>query len=238
VKYLICKEWLTICEENKGWKGPGSRALWRGYGLEDLTNACIHFTWAVLVSAKEMMKRICVAIGAVLMLAMGVIVRTNGGEAGKGKPEAALSFLGITNNGTGEVAMFCFTNPTPAHFVFAPPKIEKLESNAWTEVKVKNPFARAERNRWAGMKEELHGGEGFTFMGAAPVTNVPWRLTFACIERSVIKDGARDLASQVTGTNSVERNTRTFSGRQFTVTSPEVKPGGGAGAGPKVEGPK
>ncbi|EEF58113.1 hypothetical protein, partial [Pedosphaera parvula] len=110
------------------------------------------------------------------------------------------------------------------------PKIEKLESNVWTELKVKNPFARAARNQWTGMKEELHGGEGFTFMGAAPVTNAPWRLTFVCIERVVIKDAARDVVAHVTGTNSVERNSRTFSGRQFTVMSPEVQPAGGVGA--------
>lgn len=181
------------------------------------------------------MKGIYLAMGAILMLLMCLVVRVDGGEAGKGKPEAMLLFLGITNNGTGEVAMFCFTNPTPTHFAFAPPKIEKMESNVWTEVKVKNPFARAARNQWAGMKEELHGGEGFTFLGPAPVTNAPWRLTFVCIERTVIKDGVRDLASQVTGTNSVERNSRAFSGRRFTVTSPEVKPAGGAGAGQKVE---
>src|SRR5947209_340407 len=113
------------------------------------------------------MKHIRVVVGGILMLALCLVLRADGGAAGGGKPEAKLLFLGFSNNGTGEWARFCFTNPTPAHFAFAPPKIEKLESNVWTELKVKNPFARATRNQWTGMKEELHGGDGFIFMGAA-----------------------------------------------------------------------
>lgn len=169
------------------------------------------------------MKRIYGGVGGTLMLAMFCLVgQMDGGEAGKAKPEAAVFFLGFTNNGAGEVAQFCFTNPTSAHFAFGSPKVEKLVSNVWTEIKVKNPYARAARNRWSGMKEELHGGEGFTFMGAPPVTNAPWRLTFVCTERAVIKDAARDLVSHATDTNSVALKTRAFSGRRFSVTSPEV----------------
>jgi hypothetical protein len=170
------------------------------------------------------MKRALIISGLVLILVVTVLLLF---RRASGTPDASLSedatvlLIGFTNiSSKGKHAMFCFTNNTTTHIAFVPDSLEQKVEGAWVRTPLTGRAGRVVRN-WIGLREELSPEGAFNFY--VPTTNGgTWRLVFMCHERARVRDSVSDVYRHVTDTNAAAVQSRVFSGRRYSLTTPEV----------------
>jgi len=166
-----------------------------------------------------------IACVAVISLVVGVVLllRRPVTNANTSRPQdASLEFIGFTNVPIkGQYAMFRLTNGTRAQIVCVPDAVEQLNEGVWRRTPLTGRARRVLRD-WIGVQEEVKPGEAFTFSAPPPITNAAWRLIFLCQERAAVTDTTSDLVRHIIDTNAAAHQDRRFSGRRYSVTTPEV----------------
>jgi hypothetical protein len=135
--------------------------------------------------------------------------------------DASLLFLGVTNLPTGKFAVFCLTNGTRAPIACIPEALESKTGETWTRQSLMSKGSRFVRD-WIGVREELKPRQAFTFLVPSATNTGPWRLVYFCQEQAEVVDTVTDTMRHLTDTNSRRTGLRQFSGRSYSVFSPEV----------------
>ncbi|MDB6024328.1 MAG: hypothetical protein JWM68_551 [Verrucomicrobiales bacterium] len=138
----------------------------------------------------------------------------------------AAGFLCFTNLSDGPHARLWFTNYTGSDIAVGAVALEFRHGETWTSNKLKvamrKPILKGQ-TLLLGWREEVKAREGFTFLVPLSPTNVPWRISFYCVERAVL-DPAKDVVKHLTDTNAAMHESKRFSGNRHMIKTPEVPP--------------
>jgi hypothetical protein len=132
---------------------------------------------------------------------------------------ASVVLLGITNDATGQkFAILRFTNPCSVQVAFIADGVDYKLAQGWLKAQ---SHPASTNSDWPHCPR-LHPHQGWDLSIPFP-TNGTWRYRIECVEQNRGIKGVRDRVSDLKETITGPGETTTFSGRQYSMETGEIK---------------